>query len=163
MLGSVPGDGTFQGVVTAAPILKRLCSSSVLNSWVLVWKYSSPESGFGASMFVAIVYGTVFRSAPCSAHYGIGLLRSLPTTPSKVFPSPGPYRRPNMLSRDRFSNSTSTTWSIARERSRLIGVAFGVRVGERHQRVAVTRSAPPATARPLRPILRPRLSLVREI
>src|SRR6516225_4432870 len=57
-------------------------------SWVLVWKYSSPESGFGESMSVATVYGTTLRSAPCSAHAGMGLLRSLPMTPSKFLPSP---------------------------------------------------------------------------
>ena len=80
-----------------------------LNSWVLVWKNSSPESGFGESMSVATVYGTTLRSAPCSAHSGIGLVRSLPITPSKVLPSPGPYRRPSTLSSDRFSNNTTTT------------------------------------------------------
>jgi hypothetical protein len=36
------------------------------------------------------------------------LLRSLPVTPSKVLPSPGPYRRPITLSSDRFSNTTTT-------------------------------------------------------
>ena len=54
--------------------------------------YSSPESGFGLSMSVATVYGTVFRSAPSSAHSGIGFDRFLPITPSKVLPSSGPYR-----------------------------------------------------------------------
>src|SRR5262249_30682019 len=73
----------------------------------------SPESGFGESMSVATVYGTTFRPAPCSAHSGIGLLSSLPSTPSKVLPSPGPYRRPSRLSNERFSNSTTTTWSGA--------------------------------------------------
>ena len=32
-------------------------------------------------MSVATVYGTTFRSAPCSAHSGIGLLSSFPITP----------------------------------------------------------------------------------
>jgi quinol monooxygenase YgiN len=32
----------------------------------------------------------------------------LPITPSKFLPSPGPYRRPSTLSRERFSNSTTT-------------------------------------------------------
>src|SRR6185437_16874843 len=86
-------------------------------SWVLVWKYSSPESGLGESMSVATVYGTTWRSAPCSAHAGIGLLRSLPTTPSKVLPSPGPYRCPSTLSRERFSNSATTMCSRARDLS----------------------------------------------
>ena len=55
MLGSAPGGGTFHGALTASPILKRLCSSSVLHSCVFVWKYSSPESGFGASISVVVV------------------------------------------------------------------------------------------------------------
>ena len=42
-------------------------------------------------------------------HSGIGLVRPLPATPSKVLPSPGPYRRPSTLSSDRFSNTTTTT------------------------------------------------------
>jgi hypothetical protein len=37
----------------------------------------------GESISVATVYGTTLRSAPCSAHPRIGLLRSLPMTPSK--------------------------------------------------------------------------------
>src|SRR5580765_2246922 len=85
----------------------------MLKSWVLVWYHSSPESGFGESMSVATVYGTLFRSAPCSAHSGIGLLSSFPITPSKDLPSPGPYRWPSMLSSERFSNSTTTIWSKA--------------------------------------------------
>src|SRR4249919_4342207 len=113
MVGVAPGGGTFHGAVTPSPILNRLCSSNVLNSWVLVWYHSSPESGFGESMSVATVYGTTLRTAPCSAHAGIGLLRSLPITPSKFLPSPGPYRCPSTLSRDRFSNSTTTTLSRA--------------------------------------------------
>jgi len=60
-------------------------------------------------MSVATVYGTTLRSAPCSAHSGIGLVRSLPSTPSNALPSSGPYRRPSTLSSDRFSNSTTTT------------------------------------------------------
>src|SRR6188472_4530679 len=68
-------------------------------------------------MSVAIPYGTTFRSAPCSAHSGIGLLRSFPRTPSNVFPSSGPYRRPSMLSSDRFSNRTTTMWSSALARA----------------------------------------------
>ena len=55
IVGSAPGSGAFQGSLTASPILHRLPSSSLLNSWVLVWKYSSPESGFGASISVATV------------------------------------------------------------------------------------------------------------
>ena len=90
MVGVAPGGGAFHGAVTPSPILNRLCSSSVLNSCVLVWYHSSPESGLGESMSVATVYGTTFRSAPCSAHSGIGLVRSLPMTPSKVLPSSGP-------------------------------------------------------------------------
>ena len=70
IVGVAPGGGAFHGAVTASPILNRLWSSSVLYSWVLVWKYSSPESGFGESMSVATVYGTTLRSAPCSAHAG---------------------------------------------------------------------------------------------
>src|SRR6185437_9731659 len=34
-------------------------------------------------------------------------------TPSKFFPSPGPYRCPSTLSKERFSNSTTTTCSSA--------------------------------------------------
>src|SRR5215831_12414549 len=60
------------------------------------------------TIYVATVYGTTLRSAPCSAHAGMGLLRSLPITPSKFLPSPGPYRCPSTLSRERFSNSTTT-------------------------------------------------------
>ena len=60
-------------------------------------------------MSVPTVYGTVLRWAPCSAHSGIGLLRSLPITPSNVLPSSAPYRCPKRLSSDLFSNSTSTT------------------------------------------------------
>src|SRR5207244_9464564 len=37
----------------------------------------------------------------------------LPDPPSKVFPSSGPYRCPSTLSSERFSNSTTTTWSSA--------------------------------------------------
>ena len=62
----------------------------MLYSWVLVCGYSSPESGFGVSMPVATVYGTTLRSAPSSAHSGIGFDRSLPITPSNVLPSSGP-------------------------------------------------------------------------
>ena len=79
------------------------------NSWVLTWVNSSPESGFGASMLVATPYGTTLRSAPCSAHGGIGLDRSLPSTPSNEATSPGWYSRPSRLSNDRFSNITVTT------------------------------------------------------
>ena len=53
MVGVAPGGGAFQGDATASPILNRFCSSMTLNNWVLVWKYSSPESGFGESMSVA--------------------------------------------------------------------------------------------------------------
>src|SRR5207342_2686584 len=113
MVGVAPGGGTFHGAVTPSPILNRLCSSNVLNSWVLVWYHSSPESGFGESMSVATVYGTTLRSAPCSAHAGIGLLRSLPMTPSNSVPSSRPYRWPSTLSNERFSNNTTTTWSRA--------------------------------------------------
>ena len=59
------------------------------NSCVLMCWYSSPGSGLGVSMFVAIPYGTDPRSAPCSAQTGIGLLRSLPSTPSNDGTSPG--------------------------------------------------------------------------
>ena len=97
----------------ASPIWKRFSSLKMLYSWVLVWGYSSPESGFGLSMSVATVYGTTWRSAPCSAHSGIGFDRFLPITPSKVLPSSGPYRWPSTLSNERFSNSTTTTWSSA--------------------------------------------------
>src|SRR5262249_24594421 len=38
---------------------------------------------------------------------GMGLLRSLPITPSKFLPSPGPYRCPSTLSRERFWNNTT--------------------------------------------------------
>ena len=100
------------GRCAAAPmaswILKRLCSFRTLNSWVLVCGYSSPESGFGLSMLVATVYGTTLRSAPSSAHSGIGFERFLPITPSNVLPSSGPYRCPSTLSNDRFSNTTTT-------------------------------------------------------
>ena len=97
--------------------LKRFSSLKMLYSWVLVWGYSSPESGFGLSMSVATVYGTTLWSAPCSAHSGIGFFRFLPITPSKVLPSSGPYRWPSILSNERFSNSTTTTWSSAWLRS----------------------------------------------
>ncbi len=70
----------------------------MLKSCVLVWYHSSPESGFGESMSVTTVYGTTLRSAPCSAHSGIGFVRSFPITPSNVLPSSGPYRRPSTLS-----------------------------------------------------------------
>jgi hypothetical protein len=83
------------------------------NSCVLTCVYSSPGSGLGVSMFGATPYGTTPGSAPCSAHDGIGLLRSLPSTPSKEATSPGSYRRPSRLSNDRFSNITTTTWSSA--------------------------------------------------
>jgi hypothetical protein len=53
MVGDTPGDGAFHGALTPSPILNRFCSSRVLNSCVLVWKNSSPESGFGESMSVA--------------------------------------------------------------------------------------------------------------
>ena len=39
----------------SAPTLKRFASSKMLKSCVLVWGYSSPESGFGLSMSVATV------------------------------------------------------------------------------------------------------------
>ena len=79
--------------------------------------YSSPESGFGLSLSVATVYGTTLRSAPCSAHSGIGFDRSLPMTPSNVLPSSGPYRWPSTLSSERFSKMATTTWSMALLRS----------------------------------------------
>ena len=50
MDGAAPGGGAFHGSVTAWPILNRLWSSIVPNSWVLVWYHSSPESGLGESM-----------------------------------------------------------------------------------------------------------------
>jgi hypothetical protein len=90
MVGVAPGGGAFHGSVASSPSLNRFCASRVLNNWVFVWKYSSPESGFGASMSVATVYGTILRSAPCCAHSGMGLLRFLPITPSKFLPSSGP-------------------------------------------------------------------------
>jgi hypothetical protein len=68
-----------------------------------------PGSGFGASMLAATPYGTTLRSAPCSAHGGIGLLKCLPITPSNEATSPGWYNRPSRLSNDRFSNITDTT------------------------------------------------------
>src|SRR5262245_24907367 len=53
-------------------------------------------------------HGSVtLRSAPCSAQSGIGLLSPLPITPSKVLPSPGAVH-PSTLSKDRFSNGTTT-------------------------------------------------------
>ena len=67
-------------------------------------------------MLAETPYGTTPPSAPCSAQAGIGLLRSLPITPSNASTSPGAYRRPSRLSNDRFSNSTSTTWSSALSR-----------------------------------------------
>ena len=109
IVGTWPGAGALYGAVISAASLNRLCSFRMLNSWVLVCGYSSPVSGLGLSMSVATVYGTTLRSAPCSAHSGIGFDRSLPITPSKVLPSPGPYRRPSTLSSDRFSNTTTTT------------------------------------------------------
>ncbi len=81
--------------------------------WVLVWGYSSPGSGSGASIPTEMPYGTTSPTAPCSAQSGTGLLKSLPTTPSNDSTSPGVYRHPSRLSNDRFSKSTSTTWSIA--------------------------------------------------
>src|SRR6478672_1656453 len=109
MVGVAPGGGAFHGSVTASPILNLLWSSRTSKSWVLVWYHSSPESGLGESISVATVYGTTLRSAPCSAHDGIGLESSFPITPSNVLPSSGPYNLPSRLSRDRFSNSTTTT------------------------------------------------------
>lgn len=44
----------------------------------------------GAFHGPATAYGTTLRSAPCSAHAGMGLLRSFPRTPSNVLPSSGP-------------------------------------------------------------------------
>ena len=78
MVGVAPVGGAFHGSTTSSPSLKRFCSSRMLNNWVFVWNHSSPESGFGASMSVATVYGTTSRSAPCSAQPGIGLLSSFP-------------------------------------------------------------------------------------
>src|SRR6478672_2921705 len=118
MVGVAPGGGAFHGSVTASPILNLLWSSRTSNSWVLVWYHSSPESGLGESMSVATVYGTTRRSAPCSAHSGIGLLRFFPITPSNVLPSSGPYRWPSTLSKERFSKSTTTMWSTAWDLSR---------------------------------------------
>ena len=54
MDGVAPGGGAFHGSVTASPILNRLWSSIVPNSWVLVWYHSSPESGLGESMSAVI-------------------------------------------------------------------------------------------------------------
>ena len=54
MAGVAPGGGAFHGSVTASPILPRLWSSIVPNSWVLVWYHSSPESGLGESMSAEI-------------------------------------------------------------------------------------------------------------
>jgi hypothetical protein len=53
MVGVACGGGAFHGALAPSPILKRLWSSRVLKSWVLVWKYSSPESGLGESVSVA--------------------------------------------------------------------------------------------------------------
>ena len=58
IVGVAPGGGAFHGDEAASPILNRFWSSRVLNNCVLVWKYSSPESGLGESMSVATVYGT---------------------------------------------------------------------------------------------------------
>ena len=94
----------FSGFSTA-----RLASSRIPNNWVLMWGSSSPGSGHGVFIVGDTPYGTTLRSAPCSAHAGIGLLNSLPTTPSNEATSPGSYRRPSRLSKERFSNITTTT------------------------------------------------------
>ncbi len=54
MVGVAPSGGAFHGSVTPSAILNRLCSSIVPKSCVFVWYHSSPESGFGESMSVAI-------------------------------------------------------------------------------------------------------------
>ena len=60
-------------------------------------------------MFSAIPYGMSRGLAPVSAaHSGTGLLRSRPVTPSKNGTSPGSYRRPSRLSKERFSNMITT-------------------------------------------------------
>ena len=62
--GSPPDDRlrrTTRPVNEASPISNRFSSSTMLNNWELVWKCSSPESGFGESMSVATVYGKALR------------------------------------------------------------------------------------------------------
>ena len=82
------------------------------NNCVLTCWYSSPGSGSGVFMFGDTPYDTAPCSAPCSAHDGIGLDRSLPTTPSNehlarlVEPS-------EKVVEKRFSNIRTTTWSRA--------------------------------------------------
>ena len=92
MVGVAPAGGALYGAVIPSPLAKRLCSSRVPNSWVLVWNHSSPESGFGASMSVPTWRGTqpLPSGGWCSAHAGTGLDSPLPTTPSKSLPSSGP-------------------------------------------------------------------------
>ena len=75
---------------------------------MLVCGYSSPVLGLGLSMSVATVRDHLAVGAVLG-RVRIGLVRSLPVTPSKVLPSCGPYRRPSTLSSDRFSNTTTTT------------------------------------------------------
>ncbi len=82
------------------------------NNWVLTCGYSSPGSGEGEFMSVAVPYGTSRGAVPGSApaaHSGTGLDRSRPATPSNEATSPGWYRRPSRLSNERFSNMITTT------------------------------------------------------
>ena len=53
IVDSVPAAGALWGATISVASLKRLASSSTLNSCVLVCWYSSPGSGSGASMDVA--------------------------------------------------------------------------------------------------------------
>ena len=81
------------------------------NNWVLTCGYSSPGSGEGLFMLVAIPYGTSLGAVPGSAsaaQSGTGLDRFRPATPSKAATSPGSYRRPSRLSNERFSNMITT-------------------------------------------------------
>lgn len=94
--GTWPGlPGALKGAVIFTDSIPRFPGGSMIpNSGVLTWVNSSPGSGLGVFMSAATPYGTV-PPAPCSAHEGTGLLRSLPVTPSNEATSPGSYKRPS--------------------------------------------------------------------
>jgi phospholipase C len=69
---------------------------------------ADPEAVPTMDGFVADYISTL-RSMPCSAQSGIGLVSSLPSTPSNEATSPGWYSLPSRLSKVRFSNITETT------------------------------------------------------
>src|ERR1700683_1044124 len=109
MVGRWPGlAGALYGATMCSATIPRLDGGSMIpNNWALTCWYSSPGSGEGAFMLIAVPYGTgpgAVPGAAAAAQPGTGLERPSPATPANEATSPGSYRRPSRLSKERFSN-----------------------------------------------------------